>query len=131
MKKEGFAMEATELETFEAILRQTAMTFQAATKVLQLVYARNRHDSQPIEQVFNEQEQQVLRKLNQKFQRTTEKQRNPFPPNQTSWATWIIARLGGWKGYLSQRQPGPTTLKRGLEKFDVWVNAFSAFSDDG
>lgn len=131
MKKEGFEIEATELETFEAILKQTAMAFQAATKVLQLVYARNRYDSQPIDEVFNQQEQQVLRKLNQKFQGTTESQLNPFPKNQTSWATWVIARLGGWKGYLSQRPPGPTTLKRGLEKFAVWVNAFSAFSDDG
>jgi len=130
MKKEGFAIENTELETFEAIQKQTAMTFMTATKVLQLVYARNRYDSQPIEEVFNEQEQAVLKTLNQKLQGTTQDLQNPFPPTQTSWATWIIARLGGWKGYLSQRPPGPTTLKRGVEIFNNWVEAFAAFADD-
>lgn len=25
--------------------------------------------------------------------------------------------MGGWKGYTSQRPPGPITLKRGLDSF--------------
>lgn len=128
IKSEGFALESTELETFDAILRQTVMAFQAATKVLQLVYARNRYDSQPLEEVFDEQEQSVLKKLNHEFQGTTDTQRNPFPENQVSWATWIIARLGGWKGYISQKPPGPITLKKGLEKFAVFVKAFEMFN---
>ena len=129
MKSEGLRVEASELETFDAILRQTVMAFQAASRILQLVYARNRHDSQPIEQVFDPQECEVLRKINLKFQRTT-KQFNPFPQNQLSWATFIIAWLGGWKGNLSQSPPGPTTLIKGLAKFTVYVSAFSEFADD-
>ena len=129
LKTEGFQLEASELETAEAVLRQTVLAVQAATQVLQLVYARNRYDSQPLAEVFDPTEQAVLQRLNRKLQGTTEKQRNPFPANQTSWATWIVARLGGWKGYLSQRPPGPTTLKRGLEKFTIYVEAFRDFED--
>jgi len=34
-----------------------------------------------------------------------------------SWAAWVIARLGGWSGYASQRPPVPSTMSRGLKKF--------------
>ena len=126
-KLEGFDLEATELETFQAIQKQTVMTLGASARVLQLIYARERFDSQPIEEVFDTQERHVLEIIDQKFQGTTLEQRNPYPNDQTSWATWIIARLGGWKGYKSQKPPGPTTLKRGLKKFNDYLAAYNLF----
>ncbi len=33
------------------------------------------------------------------------------------WGVWIIARLGGWKGYASEKRPGPQTIHRGLSEF--------------
>jgi hypothetical protein len=128
MKAEGLQLEETELTTFDAILRQTVMAFKAAARILQLVYARNRFDAQPIEDVWNQQEQVVLEKLNQQLEGATQKQQNPFPKNKLSWAVWVIARLGGWKGYQSQRPPGPITLKRGLQKFDIYLKAFFLFN---
>jgi len=116
-KTKGFNIEAIELESFDAILRQTVMTLMSAAKVLQLVYSRGRYDAQDINEVFDEGEQKIMEKINSEYEGKTEKQKNPYPKNKTSWATWIIARLGGWKGYKSQRPPGPLTLKRGLEKF--------------
>ena len=49
----------------------------------------------------------------------TEKQKNPHPPQTLSWASWVIARLGGWKGYASESPPGPITMLRGLTKFEA------------
>lgn len=48
------------------------------------------------------------------------KPKNPFPLHSLAWATWIIARLGGWKGYQPQTLPGPITIKRGLQAFQ-WI----------
>lgn len=116
-KKEGFKQESTDMRTVDAILKQTTMVLKAASTVLQLVYARNREDAPPIETIFDQEEQEVLEKLNERLEGKTEKQQNLFPRDQLSWAAWIIARLGGWKGYQSQRPPGPITMKTGLDKF--------------
>jgi len=128
LKSEGLALEETELETFGAIQKQTVMAFKTAASILQLVYARERFDAQPIEDGFDKQEQIVLEKLNQTLEGNTQKQQNPFPRQQLSWAVWVIARLGGWKGYRSQRLPGPITIKRGLQKFYIYANAFQIFN---
>lgn len=130
-KTEGFDLEATPLETLDAIERQTVMTLHAAAKVLQLVYARGKVEAQPIEEVFEDEERTVLSLINQQYQGKTDKQKNPYPESKTSWATWIIARLGGWKGYESQRPPGPITIKRGLEQFYVFLKAFQMMKPSG
>lgn len=128
IKKKGFDIEATQLETVDAILRQTTMVIKAACTVLQLTYARNRFDAQPTSDVFDQQQQQVLQQVNERLQGSTEKQKNPFPRERLSWAAWIIARLGGWKGYQSQKPPGPITMKTGLEKFAIYMEAFRLFN---
>jgi hypothetical protein len=53
------------------------------------------------------------------LQGRTRKQQNPYPKNSLPWATWIIARLGGWSGYRSQRPPGMPTLVHGLRQFEA------------
>ncbi|MCB0375808.1 MAG: IS4 family transposase, partial [Sinomicrobium sp.] len=116
------------LETYDAILRQTTMVIKAACKVLQLTYARNRPDCQPTSEVFEQQEQQVLQQVNERLQGNTAKQKNPFPQDRLSWASWIIARLGGWKGYQSQKPPGPITMKNGLDRFAIYMEAFELFN---
>ena len=128
MKKKGFNQEATELESVDGVLRQTAMVIKAATTVMQLVNARDQHDGQPVGDAFNEQEQEVLQKINEHVQGNTDKQKNPYPANKLSWAAWVIARLGGWKGYLSQKPPGPITMKRGLDKFYMVFEARLIFN---
>ncbi|MEM6717279.1 MAG: IS4 family transposase, partial [Cyanobacteria bacterium P01_C01_bin.147] len=57
----------------------------------------------------------------------TAKQQNPHPTASLAWAAWMIARLGGWSGYRSQRPHGIVTFERGLQVFQgmfaVWLLA--------
>lgn len=127
MKKKGFNQEATQLETIDGIVKQTTMTFKAATKVMQLVNARSQENAPPIEYIFDDDEQIVLKKVNERMEGKTDKQKNPFPSDKISWAAWVIARLGGWKGYQSQRPPGPITMKIGLDKFNSIFEGYLLF----
>lgn len=124
IKKKGFNQEATELEAVDAILKQTTMTFKAAVAVMQLVNARSAENPTPIEYVFDEDQQTLLNKVNEHLEGNTEKLKNPFLSNSLSWASWIIARLGGWKGYQSQRPPGPIIMKTGLDKFFIMFETY-------
>jgi len=126
-KKKGFNQEATELESVDGILKQTTMTFKGAATVMQLVKTRNPEKPIPIEYVFDENQQILLNKVNEHLQGKTDKQKNPFPKNCLSWAAWVIARLGGWKGYQSHKPPGPITMKKGLHKFYIMFQAYQLF----
>ena len=59
-----------------------------------------------------------------KLEGKTEKQKNPHPVAQLSWASWIIARIGGWKGYKSESPPGPITMLRGLKRFQSLLEGY-------
>ena len=117
LKKKGFAIESSELETGWAIRKLTVMALNAALRVMQLYLAYDNEQSQSIEQVFDKGEIKCMKQLNETLQGNTEKSKNKNNPIALSWATWIIARLGGWKNYDSKRPPGPIILKRGLSKF--------------
>jgi hypothetical protein len=125
LKKKGFAIESSELETGWAIRKLTVMALNAALRVMQLLLAYDNEQSQPIEEVFDRGEIKCLEQLNKKLQGSTEKSQNKNNINSLSWATWIIARLGGWKNYNSKRPPGPIILKRGLDKFSSIYEGWS------
>jgi hypothetical protein len=117
LKKKGFRIENSELETGWAIRKLLVMLLNTALRVMQLYLSYNKEDSQPIEQVFDKQEIQCMQSLNETLQGKTEKSKNKNNPQTLAWATWVVARLGGWKDYNHVRPPGPIVLKRGLEKF--------------
>lgn len=127
MKNKGFKIEDSELETGWAIRKLTVMMLQAVLRICQMMIAYGEEESQPITEVFGEKEVQCLEKLNKKLEGKTKKLKNPYPRDDLSWGTWVIARLGGWSGYKSQRPPGPITLKNGLDEFNSifkgWVLA--------
>ena len=54
--------------------------------------------------------EQRLEQLNPKLEGNTKKQKNPYPPSSMAYAAWVVARLGGWSGYASQRPAGPITM---------------------
>lgn len=119
MKRQGFRIEESELTTGWGIRKLTILLLNNVLRVMQLLMAYDNEDSQSIEVVFNKEENECLKLLSKKYEQKKTKVKNNHSNKKLSWATWIIARLGGWKGNNKQRPPGPITMKRGVEKFDL------------
>lgn len=119
IKTEGFDIESSELENGYAIRKLGILTLHTAMNVLQLKQARDGDTSLPIEAVFEPAQIACLEAICPEYEGNTDKQKNPFFPKTLPWATWIIARLGGWKPGNKSRPPGVLTLKRGLDNFNL------------
>jgi Transposase DDE domain len=117
LKSEGLDIENSEVETFESLANLATMALQAATQIMQLVNARNGQTDQDIEETFTPLEITCLQQLNTNLEGQTEKQKNPHPQNSLAYAAWVMARLGGWSGYTTQRPPGPITMLNGFVRF--------------
>lgn len=124
-KHQGLDMESSQMETGKALMNLCVMALKVAMKVLQLTQARDSSADLPVALAFTEQQVSLLEKVERKYEGKTEKQKNPHIKYTMSWAAWIIARLGGWKGYRTQSIPGPITFHRGLLEFDriflAWI----------
>lgn len=132
LKKQGFGIEESELESGWALRKLVVMQLAALLKILQMNIAYSQpEDGQPIEEVFDAEQVEVLHKLDRKLQGNTQKLRNNNNPKTTKWATWIVARLGGWKGYDSQGPPGVIVLKRGLERLGFIIEGIRLEKDVG
>ena len=119
MKRQGFRIEESELTTGWGIRKLTILLLNNILRVMQLLLAYDNERSQTIEEVFNKEEIKCLKLLSKKYEQKKTKVKNKWSDKKLSWATWIIARLGGWKGNDKQRPPGPITMKKGVEKFDL------------
>lgn len=135
LKKQGFEMEASQLESGWAIRKLVVFALNATLRILQLMYATEDENTQPIDEVFTKREQRCLRQLNKQLKGKTQTLSNPYNQQSVLWAKWIVARLGGWKGYNSQRRAGPITLKRGMDNFvqifNGWCLALKLYEDVG
>lgn len=125
LKQQGLRLEDSQIETPEALIKLTAIAAKAAVLTLQLVQARDGALQVPASVVFDQTELATLAALGPTLEGNTAKQKNPHPPDTLAWAAWIIARLGGWNGYASQRPPGPITFLSGLRAFNSVVRGFS------
>ena len=101
----------------------------AVLRILQMMLAYDDDREQAVDEVFTPEEQQCLQVVNEQVQGKSEKLKNPSRPKTLKWATWIIARLGGWKGYASSRKPGPITLQKGLVKFYHMYQGWELFKN--
>lgn len=126
LKKQGLDIESSELEQIESIQKLSVLGLGVAVKTLQLKRSLEKSAvGQKIEVVFNEEEMKCLEQLNKKLEGQTRRQQNPYQVQELGYGAWIIARLGGWKGYQSQRPPGVITIKRGLQRFETIFVGFS------
>lgn len=117
LKLKGLNIEAAQVRTYHGLKNLSTMALTAALQVMQLVQARDGQSNELMDQVFLPKEQECLKALNTKLEGKTEKSINPYPPNSLAFASWVVARLGGWKGYQNRKPPGPITIINGLNRF--------------
>lgn len=125
MKKKGFRIEDSELESGWAIRKLSVLLAGVTLKIMQMLLSYRDEGVQEIEEVYNEPERHCMELLQKKLE--TARVKNPYNKKSLSWGTWVIARLGGWKGTSKERPPGPICLKNGLDKFNLifegWIMA--------
>jgi Transposase DNA-binding len=132
LKHQGFGIEETELESGWAIRKFVIMQMTALLKILQMNIAYSQPEGgQPIEEVFNAEQIEVLHLMNKKLQGKTIRLQNHHDPKRIKWAAWVIGRLGGWKGYDSQGPPGVIVLKRGLDRLGYIIEGTNLVKDVG
>lgn len=119
VKKENFNIEGSELEKGWALRKLTLMAIDTAIKLFQFRIAREVEEGETVESIssFSADEFNCLAAIGSEMEGKTEKQKNPYQKHTVMWVMWILARLGGWKGYQSQRKPGLTTILEGLARF--------------
>jgi hypothetical protein len=117
IKSNGFRIEDSQLGNGLAIKKICLLSLVAALQCMQLVLARDGGIDKEATLIFTPEEVKFMSIACRKNEGATEKLKNPFIPGSIAWASWTIARLGGWKGYRSQSPPGPITMKKGLDIF--------------
>ena len=126
LKKEGYDIEASELEYASSVRKMSLMIMEVTIKLflMRLAYAEPEVDLKAAV-CFNEEEQQFLEHQITHREGKSKKQKNPYISKDLKRYVWVIARMGGWKGYESNRHPGITTLWIGLKyfkaAFDGWI----------
>jgi hypothetical protein len=123
LKTVGLDIESTQLESIQAIQRLTILALSVAVRILQMLMGRDQPELSAT-LAFSDQEQQCLSAIAPSVAGRTSLQQNPYPPYSLAWATWIIARLGGWPGYRSQKPPGIPTLVCGLRQFQSFFQGW-------
>jgi Transposase DNA-binding len=133
IKKENFDIESSELETGWALRKLFSLLLDTAIKLFQFYIIREMEEGETLTSTssFTKDEFKCLEEIAVKMEGKTEKQKNPYQKNSNHWVIWILARLGGWKGFASQRKPGMTTLIIGLEKFYNYYHIWAVQKPSG
>ena len=122
-KSKGFRIESVQLESGAAVKKLIVLTLWAALRCVALKRAYDEQDEAvPASQMFDEDEQELLHVEMERLHSKSPKAldgRNPFREDSLPWAAWIIARIGGWSGYVKAHgRPGYITMKQGLGMFN-------------
>jgi hypothetical protein len=130
LKTDGFRIEQSQLEQGWALRKLTMLAMMATLRILQMMLAyEDDAEKQDISEVFTPEEVQCLNMISAQMEGATMLLKNTSNPNKLKWATWVIARLGGWKGYKSQRKPGPIVLQKGLAQFYAMFNGWLLYQN--
>ena len=116
LKKDGLALEETQIQEAERLFRLAALAIGAAVRTLQLVDARD-GGSRPMSDVLDQTLVAEVALLVKAREGATAKQKNPHPEGSLAWLSWVVARYGGWNCY--GKPPGPKTMAKGWQRFSA------------
>lgn len=130
LKQQGLKVESSQVQTAAGLTKLTCLAVQAAVRILQLTLARDGQHAAQASNVFDAQEIKILQRILPTLEGKTQKQKNPHHPGSLAHATWVVARLGGWKGYASEAKPGPITMLRGLQRMEAIYQGWKLATED-
>lgn len=125
VKSKGLDTESTQVESGIALKRLVLLALQASLSILQLIKDRDNDFEQPMESILGSPEIEFVAMLSKSLEGKTEKLKNPHPQKSLAYLAWVVARLGGYKGYKSQSPPGPKTMSWGWKRFTEQLNAWN------
>lgn len=126
LKKEGYNIEASELERGSSIRKFSLLILEVTIKLFLMRLAYSEPEVElSAGSCFSSEEQQFLEQHIPHLEGKTQKQKNPYREQDLKRYAWAIARLGGWKGYESRKHPGITTLWIGLKYFKAAYQGWS------
>ena len=117
LKSAGFDIENADISDPDVMAKLVAATTIAGVTIMQLVKARDGTTDRHMEDAFEGEDQPLLEALSAQLEGKTERQKNPHPKGSLAFATWVIARLGGWTGYYGK--PGPKVIARGSRDYQL------------
>lgn len=123
LKKQGLQIEDSQLDTADRLLKLVAIAARAAIIILQLTQARDGNSTLAATLVFSSAEIATLEAVNASY--CGPFRFNPHAHQSLPWASWIIARLGGWNGRPKARPPGPITFKHGLDTLQTMARGWA------
>jgi len=115
LKRDGLALEETQMQEAERLFRLAAMGLGAAVRIIQLVDARDGAAARPMSDILDQNLVGEVAILVKDREGKTAKQKNHHPEGSLAWLSWVVARYGGWNCY--GKPPGPKTMAYGWSRF--------------
>lgn len=129
LKQQGLGIESSQLESGTGLTKLVCLALPGAVRILQLIQARDGGIDARASEVFETREIALLQRMLPTLEGSTAKQKNPHPPGSLAHAAWVVARLGGWKGYASEAKPGPITMHHGMQRLHAICHAWTLFAE--
>jgi len=130
VKSQGLNIEESQVESGDNLMKLGILALCAALQIMQLISARDGTTELKTSELFSTDERLFMAALSAKVEGKTHKQQNPHSKDNLAWASWIIARLGGWHCYTkSEGPPGPIVMGRGLKRFYEMFDGWNLYRD--
>ena len=123
LKSDGLDIEDSQLETAGRLLNLAALALVAATRLIQLVDARD-GSARPATDIIATGGSAAVAAISDTLDGGSTRQKNPHGTGTLAWLSWVVARPGGWN--CTCKPPGPKTMARGLDRLDDRLAGFKA-----